>query len=74
MQKSESGFQLTSIHTPTKGVTFTKYQLYNVLGNFNPHSHEGSDEVLFIQAHNNVYFNPHSHEGSDLQMNWWKAL
>ena len=37
---------MISIHTPTKGVTstLTKIQLEKL--NFNPHSHEGSDENM----------------------------
>ena len=34
--------------------------------NFNPHSHEGSDDILEDTDKGDEYFNPHSHEGSDL--------
>ena len=33
---------------------------------FNPHSHEGSDDILEDTDKGDEYFNPHSHEGSDL--------
>ena len=33
--------------------------------NFNPHSHEGSDNCIYLHTKFSLYFNPHSHEGSD---------
>ena len=34
--------------------------------NFNPHSHEGSDQWFYNRETSRYYFNPHSHEGSDI--------
>ena len=34
---------------------------------FNPHSHEGSDCIRYLQSADVNNFNPHSHEGSDHQ-------
>ena len=36
-----------SIHTPTKGVTQVAEMLYTLTKGFNPHTHEGCDELLF---------------------------
>ena len=38
-----------SIHTPTKGVTKTNRKRPIANGNFNPHSHEGSDSQSITQ-------------------------
>ena len=35
--------------------------------NFNPRSHEGSDQKESEVSHDGEYFNPRSHEGSDLE-------
>ena len=32
---------------------------------FNPHSHEGSDNISNLEVQSSSNFNPHSHEGSD---------
>ena len=34
-----------SIHTPTKGATLPRICKYRLNENFNPHSHEGSDDI-----------------------------
>ena len=56
-----------SIHTPTKGVTYMGYGVTMSFYNFNPHSHEGSDQKTDRKNKVLNYFNPHSHEGSDIQ-------
>ena len=40
---------MISIHTPTKGVTGFKSGLNELLGDFNPHSHEGSDGAKILE-------------------------
>ena len=35
---------------------------------FNPHSREGSDGVLYMFSPRQKYFNPHSREGSDQEL------
>ena len=57
--------QTISIHTPTKGVTVEQGGQIGWLYDFNPHSHEGSDEKVNNQLAVKTHFNPHSHEGSD---------
>ena len=54
-----------SIHAPTKGATRSTTSLKLKTMNFNPRSHEGSDQVSFSPLPLNLYFNPRSHEGSD---------
>ena len=54
-----------SIHTPTKGVTTLTGGQYKIPPDFNPHSHEGSDQQIHAVGIRHKYFNPHSHEGSD---------
>ena len=54
-----------SIHTPTKGATTIMDAYFDVLTDFNPHSHEGSDNKRKLWAYSVRNFNPHSHEGSD---------
>ena len=39
-----------SIHTPTKGATVMMELLYKAGGHFNPHSHEGSDDIRFVSV------------------------
>ena len=57
---------MISIHTPTKGATKEGMSGSLLIGNFNPHSHEGSDSKLhYILGRIYAHFNPHSHEGSD---------
>ena len=57
---------MISIHTPTKGVTGFFQMPYKDLKNFNPHSHEGSDDMEDKYDTDCIAdFNPHSHEGSD---------
>ena len=49
---------MISIHTPTKGVTGFKSGLNELLGDFNPHSHEGSDtmaEYLAVSAQISIH-------------------
>ena len=38
-----------SIHTPAKGVTYTAGSRNCITKNFNPHSREGSDELVLIK-------------------------
>ena len=61
------GFTITgiSIHTPTKGATLLDTPCYKILFDFNPHSHEGSDDTRDHPLEICLNFNPHSHEGSD---------
>ena len=42
-QGARLDWEYISIHTPAKGVTLTNHDDTLVLGNFNPHSREGSD-------------------------------
>ena len=56
---------MISIHTPTKGVTPNIVSDVFDRVNFNPHSHEGSDDDLEEVLRELGHFNPHSHEGSD---------
>ena len=54
-----------SIHAPTRGATESFMSISTATLNFNPRSHEGSDEYdgqPFIEIED---FNPRSHEGSD---------
>ena len=37
-----------SIHTPTKGVTVKNLEMLNFVVHFNPHSHEGSDDSIWL--------------------------
>ena len=63
-----------SIHTPTKGVTALICTPSSTYKNFNPHSHEGSDENVPFSFQPKLNFNPHSHEGSDytpLLITYW---
>ena len=48
------GFTITgiSIHTPTKGATNGVKPTGNLICNFNPHSHEGSDKQKNYIYHN----------------------
>ena len=39
-----TSFEAISIHTPTKGATFFRCTSGYFFSNFNPHSHEGSDQ------------------------------
>ena len=56
---------IVSIHTPTKGVTH--YYCYSWYHNccFNPHTHEGCDNIFLGFLQSNRGFNPHTHEGCD---------
>ena len=56
---------LVSIHTPTKGVTFTCFLFHENCVCFNPHTHEGCDKYMFMQDIMVNSFNPHTHEGCD---------
>ena len=40
-----------SIHTPTRGVTVHIRETYLYKGNFNPHSHKGSDCIGHHMEH-----------------------
>ena len=61
---------IISIHTPTRGVTNSGVLPCLDHGNFNPHSHKGSDYVAVFRYKNNSHFNPHSHKGSDRIFEW----
>ena len=61
----KNGNPIISIHTPTKGVTMPFLEERRKNGNFNPHSHEGSDSEDYERLTEMGNFNPHSHEGSD---------
>ena len=37
-----------SIHTPTRGVTNAVGMINNAIGDFNPHSHKGSDSYQSV--------------------------
>ena len=54
-----------SIHTPTKGATYSNSINVQHPSYFNPHSHEGSDDTKKFENDLKTHFNPHSHEGSD---------
>ena len=54
-----------SIHTPAKGVTADRGSRTGAGKDFNPHSREGSDLVIFTRLDRWFNFNPHSREGSD---------
>ena len=56
---------LVSIHTPTKGVTFIARNSYQIYQSFNPHTHEGCDNVFNLLLQCFTCFNPHTHEGCD---------
>ena len=65
MSYNAARFTQISIHTPARGVTHTEKESVQYVGNFNPHSRKGSD-----QMHHNIFtalkdFNPHSRKGSD---------
>ena len=54
-----------SIHAPTRGATFSRWWKRQVISNFNPRSHEGSDPKTMRSTMWHWDFNPRSHEGSD---------
>ena len=54
-----------SIHAPTRGATLSLFCRCATLDNFNPRSHERSDEKGLKIAYKGFYFNPRSHERSD---------
>ena len=54
-----------SIRTPAWGATIQNVLIKQRNYYFNPHSHVGSDLLLWLYTYRTVYFNPHSHEGSD---------
>ena len=56
-----------SIHAPTRGATSAVLLLPVATSNFNPRSHEGSDQTSTQSILTILYFNPRSHEGSDLR-------
>ena len=60
-------FSLTfiSIHAPTRGATQGVIDLHSGLYDFNPRSHERSDESGKYSCESCKYFNPRSHERSD---------
>ena len=55
-----------SIHTPAKGVTHKIISPCAIKNYFNPHSREGSDQMIGLCCPSAQYFNPHSREGSDV--------
>ena len=54
-----------SIHAPTRGATKYVGIPSRCSWDFNPRSHEGSDEFVERSGKNHEHFNPRSHEGSD---------
>ena len=54
-----------SIHTPTKGVTYSNQLPDRHVRGFNPHTHEGCDLILSSWLILLACFNPHTHEGCD---------
>ena len=56
-----------SIHTPTKGVTHLPGSPEIPHRSFNPHTHEGCDQVFPVILTFSPCFNPHTHEGCDAQ-------
>ena len=54
-----------SIHAPTRGATTAAFIVTVRLVNFNPRSHERSDQAVMIRQTYVIYFNPRSHERSD---------
>ena len=56
-----------SIHAPTRGATSAVLLLPVATSNFNPRSHEGSDQTSTQSILTILYFNPRSHEGSDIR-------
>ena len=60
------GLSGISIHAPTKGATKLDRRGPLDLQDFNPRSHEGSDENLNSTSNRPCNFNPRSHEGSDM--------
>ena len=54
-----------SIHAPTRGATSTTADSDRATENFNPRSHEGSDDCNQDHRSRQTDFNPRSHEGSD---------
>ena len=59
-------FFYISIHAPTRGATDTSV-MRGILYDFNPRSHERSDDPQ-AEAHGSIEnFNPRSHERSDKQ-------
>ena len=55
-----------SIHAPTRGATTTANTRCRELVNFNPRSHERSDQAKSSKDCVRPYFNPRSHERSDV--------
>ena len=56
-----------SIHAPTRGATMYQSKIRHIAIDFNPRSHEGSDndhDINYVMLKN---FNPRSHEGSDFK-------
>ena len=58
-------FNDISIHAPTRGATLIDLFIRIFLDNFNPRSHEGSDDYTPNSRTISSDFNPRSHEGSD---------
>ena len=55
-----------SIHAPTRGATQETISLTEIISDFNPRSHKGSDRWNSNNNLNFNYFNPRSHKGSDI--------
>ena len=49
-------WKIVSIHTPTKGVTFSLFFFLFLLKSFNPHTHEGCDFYYFIKKYRFLRF------------------
>ena len=65
-----------SIHAPTRGATKVTDFVNNLLSDFNPRSHERSDQSRLSCRHQRPDFNPRSHERSDAyradNIGYWK--
>ena len=58
-------WKMISIHAPMKGATRQTHKYCRQTVNFNPRSHEGSDDKEWRKYDSVGYFNPRSPEGSD---------
>ena len=56
---------LISIHTPVKGVTWTRTAFVPEPSHFNPHTREGCDARRCSGGRSGRNFNPHTREGCD---------
>ncbi len=61
-----SSIASVSIRTPMKGAIFRSQGCSLCLVCFNPHAHEGRDEISLVVFSSLLScFNPHAHEGRD---------